>query len=131
MSAGNTAAWRKENRMARPGADHPTPAELEVLHILWDRGPATVRDVLEVLSDRKPRAYTSVMSLLNVMTDKGLLKRKPHGRAFVYTPRQEREATLSGMVGDLLDRAFSGSAGALVTHLLAEARPSRRELDEI
>lgn len=118
--------------MARPGSEHPTPAELEILQILWDRGrPATVREVLEILNEKKRRAYTSVMSLLSVMTDKGLLERRPQGRAFLYTPAQPREETLSGMVGDLLDRAFAGSANALVTHLLAEAKPSERELDEI
>lgn len=118
--------------MARPGSEHPTPSELEILQILWDRGtPATVRDVLETLNEKKQRAYTSVMSLLNVMTDKGFLERTPQGRAFLYVPAQPREETLAGMVGDLLDRAFAGSANALVTHLLAEAQPSERELDEI
>ena len=78
-----------------------------------------------------PVAYTSVMSLLNVMADKGLLERKPQGRAFLYTPARAREETLSGLVGDLLERAFAGSANALVTHLLAEAQPSEHELDEI
>jgi predicted transcriptional regulator len=117
--------------MARPGSEHPTPAELEVLQVLWDRGPATVREVLEILNENKQRAYTSVMSLLNVMTDKGLLERQPQGRAFLYSPTQAREETLSGMVGDLLERAFCGSANALVTHLLAETQPSERELDEI
>jgi BlaI family transcriptional regulator, penicillinase repressor len=117
--------------MARPGSEHPTPAELEVLQVLWDRGPATVREVLEILNGRKARAYTSVMSLLNVMAEKGLVERQPKGRAFLYSPAQAREATLSGMVGDLLERAFSGSANALVTHLLAEAQPTQRELDEI
>lgn len=117
--------------MARPGSEHPTPAELEVLQVLWDRGPATVREVLEILNEKKQRAYTSVMSLLNVMTEKGLLERQPQGRAFLYSPTQAREETLSGMVGDLLERAFAGSTNALVTHLLAEAQPSARELDEI
>ena len=83
--------------MARPRHEQPTPAELEVLKILWDRaGPSTVRDVLEVVNGHAdpPRAYTSVMSLLNVMTDKGLLVRKSAGRAFSYAPKVGRTRTV-------------------------------------
>ena len=65
--------------MARPKEDQPTDGELEVLKVLWDRGPSTVREVLEVLTVTRPRAYTSVMSLLNVMTEKGLVTRQPQG----------------------------------------------------
>ncbi len=67
--------------MPRPRHEHPTPGELEVLKILWDRGPSTVRQVMDVLNETRRRAYTSVMSLLSVMTDKGLLTRQPKGRA--------------------------------------------------
>src|SRR5262245_19851221 len=98
--------------MTRPKLDHPTPGELELLKILWERGPSTVRDVLAALPKR--RAYTSVMSLLNVMADKGLVARKPQGRAFLYTACYGREATQGRLLGDLLSRAFEGSAGALV-----------------
>ena len=71
--------------MARPKHDNPTPAELEILNLLWSEGPLTVRQVMDRLNRRRPRAYTSVMSLLNVMTDKGILARKPEGRAFLYS----------------------------------------------
>jgi BlaI family transcriptional regulator, penicillinase repressor len=117
--------------MARPKEEQPTAGELEVLKVLWDRGPSTVREVLEVLEGQRPRAYTSVMSLLNVMTDKGLVIRVPQGRAFVYRPKVERERTLRRMVGDLLGRAFEGSAHELVAHLLDQTKPSAAELDEI
>jgi predicted transcriptional regulator len=117
--------------MARPKEEQPTAGELEVLKVLWDRGPSTVREVLEVLEGQRPRAYTSVMSLLNVMTDKGLVVRVPQGRAFVYRPKVERERTLRRMVGDLLGRAFEGSAHELVAHLLDQTKPSAAELDEI
>jgi len=117
--------------MARPKEDQPTAGELEVLKVLWERGPSTVRDVLEVLNRDRERAYTSVMSLLNVMTEKGLLERVAEGRAFVYRPKSKREQTLGGMVSDLLGRAFSGSASQLVAHLLDHANPSTEELDEI
>ena len=118
--------------MARPKHEQPTPAELEVLKVLWERGPSTVRDVMDSLAEQgHRRAYTSVMSLMNVMADKGLLKRTPQGRAFVYSPRIDREQTLGRMIGDLWQRAFEGSASTLVSRLLDEASPSREELDEI
>lgn len=117
--------------MARPKHEHPTPAELEILNILWEQGPLTVRQVMDRLSDDPPRAYTSVMSLLNVMADKGLLGRRAEGRAFRYQPLAEREQTLGEMVSDLLGRAFGGSANLLVARLLEEARPTGAELDEI
>lgn len=117
--------------MPRPKHEHPTPGELEVLKILWDRGPSTVRQVLEVLNETRRRAYTSVMSLLGVMTDKGLLSREPKGRAFVYRAKVGREKTLGQMVDDLLTRAFEGSASTLVARLLDQSSPSPQELEEI
>ncbi len=117
--------------MARPKDEHPTSGELEVLKVLWQRGPCTVRDVRAVLNEARPRAYTSVMSLMNVMAEKGQLVRREQGRAFVYEPACEREETLGGMIADLLGRAFEGSASQLVTHLLDQTRPDSGELDEI
>jgi BlaI family penicillinase repressor len=114
--------------MPRPKHEHPTPGELEVLSILWQRSPLTVREVREALNRRRPRAYTSVMSLLGVMTEKGLLSRKPAGRAYVYSPRAGRAKTMRRLLGDLLGRAFEGSASLLVAHLLEEANPSSEEL---
>ena len=117
--------------MSRPKEEHPTAGELEILKVLWDRGPSTVREVMDVLHDERPRAYTSVMSLLNVMTDKGLVVRQPQGRAFVYRPKSDRERTLRRMVGDLLGRAFEGSTSQLVAHLLDQSKPTPAELAEI
>jgi BlaI family transcriptional regulator, penicillinase repressor len=118
--------------MARPKTPHPTPAELEILKILWDSGPLTVREVLDLLNQSgPPRAYTSIMSLLNVMADKGLLDREPEGRAFRYQPAVERSKTLGSLVGDVWQRAFEGSTSSLVAHLLDQAQPSADELAEI
>lgn len=117
--------------MARPKEEHPTTAELEVLKVLWQRGPSTVREVLDVLNESRPRAYTSVMSLMNVMAEKKQLVRREQGRAFVYEPASERDETLGGMVADLLGRAFEGSASQLIAHLLDQSRPDSGELDEI
>ncbi len=115
--------------MPRPSSEHPTPAELEVLKILWEDGPSTVRDVLDRLKEQgRRRAYTSIMSLMNVMVDKRLLKRKPHGRAYQYEPRAARETTLGSLVGDLWERAFEGSATTLVTRLLEETQPTQRKI---
>ena len=119
--------------MARPRREHPTPAELEVLHLLWRDGTASGRDVMEQLnrSQPRPRAYTTVMSLLNTMVDKGFLRRKAEGRAFIYSPRIKREPTLRRILADVVDRAFEGSARALVANLLDQARPDRDEIDAI
>jgi BlaI family penicillinase repressor len=118
--------------MARPKHEQPTPAELEILKLLWDRGTLTVREAMEELNrDGRERAYTSVMSLMNVMTDKGLLRRTSAGRAFEYTANVERERTLGQMLQDLLGRAFAGSPSALVAQLLDETNPDQAELEEI
>jgi len=117
--------------MARPRHENATPGELEVLKILWDRGPSTVREVMDVLNQSRRRAYTSVMSLLEVMFDKRLVKRRPQGRAFVYWAAVSKERTLGQMVGDLVRRGFEGSASSLVAYLLDETRLSNEELNEI
>jgi BlaI family transcriptional regulator, penicillinase repressor len=120
--------------MARPKHEQPTPAELEVLKVLWNRdGPASVRDVLVAVNQEAgpPRAYTSVMSLLNVMTDKGLVRRLPHGRAFLYEPVSPRENTLRSLLGETLTRVYSGSASLLVAHLLDQSHPSHEEMNQI
>jgi len=117
--------------MARPRYKNPTPAELEVLQIIWEHGPCTVREVMNLLKPKRARAYTSVMSLMNVMAEKGLLNQKAKGRAFIYSAKVSRTKTQSSMLSDLLNRAFDGSANALVAHLLEQAEPNSEELDEI
>jgi predicted transcriptional regulator len=120
--------------MARPRHEQPTPAELELLKHLWDLGrPASVRAVLERvnLGAAEPRAYTSVMSLLNVMADKGLVERTPQGRAYLYAPVTPRESTLRSLLGETLERVYDGSASLLVAHLLDQSRPDSGELAEI
>jgi BlaI family transcriptional regulator, penicillinase repressor len=115
--------------MPRPKSAHPTPAEVEILRILWARGPCTVREVMDALP--RERAYTSVMSLMNVMTEKKLLCRAPEGRAFRYSARFRPDQTQRKMLGDLLQRVFEGSASALVARLLEQSRPSPGELNAI
>lgn len=117
--------------MVRPRQENPTPAELEVLQVLWERGPSTVREVMGALDGQRPRAYTSVMSLMNVMVEKGLLRSKPRGRAFVYSAKVSRGKIQSRMVSDLLGRVFEGSASTLVLHLLEQTGADPQEIDEI
>jgi predicted transcriptional regulator len=117
--------------MPRPKNDQPTPAELEVLQLLWESEALTVREVMEQLNQDRPRAYTSVMSLLNVMSDKGLLVREPSGRAFKYRVAKTREKTLGSLVNDLVSRAFDGSKTALVAQLLEGSSPTAAELEEL
>lgn len=117
--------------MARRKQETPTEGELEILHVLWDRGPSTIREVLEVLVQHRDRAYTSIMTLMNIMVDKRLVVREPQGRAFVYRARRPRARTLGSIVGDVLGRAFSGSVHELVSHVLEHSQPSADELEEI
>lgn len=117
--------------MPRPKNGQPTPAELEVLQLLWESEALTVREVMERLNQDRPRAYTSVMSLLNVMSDKELLVREPSGRAFKYRVASSRENTLGSLVNDLVSRAFDGSRTALVAQLLEGSTPTNEELEEL
>ena len=115
--------------MARPKHPHPTPGELEVLQILWEHGPQTVREVFQHISGKK--AYTTVMSLLNVMDEKKLVTRKPDGRAFRYTAKLQPEKTEGKILGSVLKQVFDGSSSALVARLLEQSKPTAEELDEI
>ncbi len=117
--------------MARPKSDSPTPGELEVLKILWERGPCTVRQVMETLNRERRRHYTSFMSLLSTMAEKGLVTREPQGRAFVYQAAVSEEKTSGKLLEDLLQRAFEGSASALVARLLDRSSPSEEEIERI
>jgi predicted transcriptional regulator len=123
--------YKEIHSMARPRHENPTPAELEILQVIWQRGPSTVREVMNELNERKPRAYTSVMTLMAVMAEKGQLGKKPKGRAFVYSARISRSRTQSKIVRDLLRRVFDGSASTLVTQLLQQAEPDSEEMKEI
>lgn len=119
--------------MVRPTSPHPTPGELEILRIVWKSGPCSVRQVLETLNrEHKPkRAYTTIMGLMVVMAEKGLLRRKRRGKAFIYEAREERGATLLDMACDLVDRAFGGSISSLLAHFVDSGQASAEELKAI
>ena len=109
----------------------PTAAELEILDVLWEREPATVRDVHEILSLRKPTAYTTVLKMLQIMDEKGLVERDKNAKAHVYRAKQAQEQTQKNLVSDLLEKAFRGSALKLVQHVLETKPASAEELEEI
>ncbi len=116
--------------MAAP-APKPTEAELMILGALWDRGPSTVREVMESLSGEREMGYTSVLKFLQIMHEKGLVKRDETGRTHVYSAAQPAEKMRKRLVGDLMDRAFAGSVGQLVMHALGHSRPDAEELRAI
>jgi BlaI family transcriptional regulator, penicillinase repressor len=109
----------------------PTDAELEILTVLWSRGPSTVRDVHEVISKRRPAQYTTVLKLLQIMAEKRLVKRDEQNRAHVYQAGRPREWTQRQLAGDLLDRAFAGSAAEMMVGALGARKASKQELAEI
>ena len=109
----------------------PTDAELAILRILWDRGPSTVREVHDALPPEKPAGYTTVLKLLQIMTEKGLVTRDESTRSHVYTPRLSQDATQQQLVADLVQRAFGGSSAQLVMQALASSPASPDELREI
>jgi predicted transcriptional regulator len=115
-----------------PAAPRPTDAELAILRVLWERGPSTVRQVHEVLVERVgPTAYTTALKLMQIMTEKGLVRRDESDRTHVYQPRLSEEQTQRQLVRDLLDRAFGGSASKLVMQALNARRATPEELGEI
>ncbi len=109
----------------------PTDAELEILAVVWSRGPSTVRDIHETIAKRKPTQYTTVLKLLQIMTGKGLVQRDEKQRAHVYQSTRPREWTQRQLAGDLLQRAFNGSAKGLILGALSARKASRQDLAEI
>ncbi len=109
----------------------PTDSELELLSILWTRGPSTVREVHDEVSQRKPTQYTTVLKTLQIMATKQLVKRDEEQRAHVYAATKPREWTQKQLAGDLLQRAFGGSARSLMVGALSARKTSRAELAEI
>ena len=109
----------------------PTDAELEILTVLWSRGPSTVRDVHEITAKSKPTQYTTVLKLMQIMAEKGLLRRDEERRAHVYEAACPPEWTQKQLAGDLLQRAFNGSAARLLQGALSARKASKTELAEL
>ena len=105
--------------------------ELQILNVLWGQGQSTVREVLQALPVRPRPAYTTVLTMMRLMHEKGYLDRKERGRAHVYQPRLREQRVKRGLVRSLIDTAFRGSPEALLVRLLEEERLSREELDRV
>lgn len=109
----------------------PTDAELAILRILWERGASTVRQVHDALSRERRGAYTTALKMLQIMTEKGLVRRDDSERTHIYQSKLTEEQTQRQLVRDLVDRAFGGSASKLVLQALSGKRATQEELGEI
>jgi predicted transcriptional regulator len=117
--------------MIKSGIPRPTEGELEILKVLWEHGPSTVREVNDALNHARPTGYTTVLKLLQIMTDKGIVVRNESQRAHVYEARIPQEQTQKQFLTDLLDRVFDGSPARLVMQALSAKRTSSAELAQI
>lgn len=120
--------------MARPASEHPTGLELEILKILWQEGPLLVRDVRRALAEgpaQRKLAHSSVITILNIMVRKKYLRRAKRGKAYVFRPRVTEESVMYGMLHDLVDRVFDGSASSLMLQLLETGDISQQELEKL
>jgi BlaI family transcriptional regulator, penicillinase repressor len=117
----------------RRSLNRPTDAELEILRVLWDHGPSTVREIHGILNQTKPTGYTTVLKLTQIMAEKALVLRNEveFQRAHVYEASVPKEETQLQLVGDLVGRAFAGSASELVMRALSNKRTTPRELEDI
>lgn len=107
----------------------PTESELQILAVLWERGPSTVREVFEHMG--RKGGYTTVLKFMQIMTDKGLLLRQRRGKSHIYRPAAPQERIQKHLVGDLVERAFGGSLPRLMIAALSSERASSQDLDEI
>jgi predicted transcriptional regulator len=108
-----------------------TPHELEIMKAVWSRGHATVRDVYEAILEERKVAYTTVMTMMNVLEKKGHLRKKADGRSFLYRPTRPQRQVVSSMVREFVERVFGGSAGPLLAHLVDEERLTPEELESL
>jgi BlaI family penicillinase repressor len=109
----------------------PTDAELEILTVLWSRGPSTVREIHDIVASRKPTQYTTVLKLIQIMTAKGLVHRDEKQRAHICEAARPQEWTQRQLAGDLLHRAFNGSTRSLMLGALSARKASKKELGEL
>jgi BlaI family transcriptional regulator, penicillinase repressor len=112
---------------------HPTltPQELAIMKVIWQLDKATVRDVYEALREKRAIAYTTVMTMMKILEEKGYLKKTQVDRAHVYRPTKPRQQVVGAMVRDFVDRVFDGAAGGLLLHLAKDRRLSKAERDQL
>jgi BlaI family transcriptional regulator, penicillinase repressor len=117
--------------MTAQNPPRPTDAELAILRVLWEKGASTVRQVQEALNQQRSTGYTTVLKMLQIMFEKGLVLRDDSQRTHIYRPRLSEDRTQRRLVRDLVDRAFGGSAESLIMHALAVKKASPEELAQI
>jgi BlaI family transcriptional regulator, penicillinase repressor len=115
----------------RPRSKTLTEQELEIMKVVWERDKTTVRDVYEALLERRKVAYTTVMTMMKILEQKGFLKKSQEDRAHVYRPAQPKGQVIGAMVQEFVNRVFNGSAEPLLVHLVEEHHLSRKDLEEI
>jgi BlaI family penicillinase repressor len=115
----------------RPPSKTLTDQELEIMKIVWERPTVTVRDVYEAILERRKVAYTTVMTMMKILEQKGYLNRKQVDRAYVYRPAQPKSRVVRAMVRDFVNRVFNGSAEPLLVHLIEDRRLTPEEIAEI
>jgi predicted transcriptional regulator len=115
----------------RPRSKTLTEQELEIMKIVWERERATVRDVYEALLERRKVAYTTIMTMMKILEQKGFLKKSQEDRAFLYRAAQPKRQVVGAMVKDFINRVFNGSAEPLLVHLVEEHHLTQKDLEEI
>jgi predicted transcriptional regulator len=115
----------------KEGETKLTDVELEIMQVIWDLGGGTVRQVHERLNRNRPLAYTTVMTMMGILEDKGHLTRTKHGRAYHYEPVRPKSQVISHMVDDFVGKVFAGSARPLVLSLVKDRKLSKKDLEEI
>ena len=117
--------------MARPASKHPTELELEILKVLWKDGPLVGRQVRDRLAGFRDLAYTSVMTIMGIMEEKGYLRRRKKGKTFIYSPRVNEDVTKKRMLCDIVKRVYEGSTLAAVVNLLETSDIDADELKQL
>ena len=108
------------------------PQELQIMKVVWDRNRVTVRDVYQTLLERRQVAYTTVMTMMNILEQKGFLKKSAgEDRAYVYEPARSRKTVMRALVNEFVERVFGGSANPLMVHLIEDEHLTAKDLDEI
>src|SRR5580692_2284080 len=115
----------------RPAKSTLTEQELEIMKVIWQHEKANVRQVYETMLERRRIAYTTVMTMMNIMEQKGYLKKQQQDRAYVYQPSKPQKQVIRSMVREFVDRVFNGSAEPLLVHLVEGEHLTENDLDEI
>ncbi len=117
--------------MSNSKLNKPTESEMEILQILWEQGPSTVREVHEILSQTKDSGYTTTLKLMQIMNEKGLLNRNDEAKSHIYTASVKKESIQKQVVSKMINGLFKGSSAKLVLHALGNHRASKEEISEI